>query len=160
MPVVHSSASLSQKRAEGRQEGKQESCYSKWLWCKSLCPRPPKHGWADQLPCSSFPLSSQRRDGGGTSWPGLASAGWRSRNPRGCCTARSASRSPARTWWSTAREEGEMTETQGCFLTYTPPHPTLEAGVLHLGYSLNLPAELQKLTSTGAPATNNLNGWG
>ena len=33
----------------------------------------------------------------------------------------------------------------------TPPHPTPEAGVLHLGYSLNLPAELQKLSSAGAP---------
>lgn len=57
-------------------------------------------------------------------------------------------------------EEGEMTEAQGCFLTYTPPHPTppWRQGVLRLGYSLNLPAELQKLTSAGAPAPNNLNG--
>lgn len=88
--------------------------------------------------CSSFPLSSQRRGGGGTSWPGLASAGWRSRNPRGCCTAHSASRYPARTWWST-HSSFQQSSRQGCVPSRDACNPRHSAKIPQPSDLLHLP---------------------
>lgn len=153
MARIYISSVVSEKREEGRQQERKGVDTPTAANAQGGCPlqdtAEPRH-----LPCSSSPLASWHRDGGGTSSRGRAS-GWRhSQNPSRCCIPRFASRPPAHSWWSTVGGGGQRGQRLRAAFSDIPTTPYSQ-DFSALESHLIARRAFYKTTSAGVPPQTN-----